>query len=166
MWSSPAFLRWKWQRDKGQKNWLIDVHVHTLGTAPPRSKNSWWHCDAPASRVLGCMCVRTTFKCAHGSNASFRHLVSRDVSFLKWKLAQPSEGETLENQSHNYPDFHCHFKRNGRQNLAIVAARLQASVTFIRAALCFEEYTSANPSADGESLKGEDAQRRGAERGN
>lgn len=106
------------------------------------------------------MCVRTTHKCARSSIVTFRHLVSRDVSSRQRKPAQPSEGETLENQSHNYPDFHCHFKRKGRQNLAILAARAAGKRDIFQRRTNFVVKSALVPipSADGGSLKGEDAQ--------
>lgn len=40
-----GFLRWKWQRDKGQrKSQLTHWCAHTLKNAQPHSKNSWWLC--------------------------------------------------------------------------------------------------------------------------
>lgn len=57
------------------------------------------------------------------------------------------EEETQENQSYNYPDFLCHFKRRRTQCLTIVLVWGRVSVTvFYQHKLCFNsEYSAVNP---------------------
>ena len=57
------------------------------------------------------------------------------------------EEETQENQSYNYPDFLCHFKRRRTQCLTIVLVWGRVSVTvFYQHKLCFNsEYSAVSP---------------------
>lgn len=108
-----GFLRWKWQRDKGQRKSQLThwcAHIHTLHNAQPHSKNSWW------LYIYVCACVCgwvDAFKCASSSHVSLcsLHILYHKISLPLNKACSLKWGKTQENQSYNYPHFLCHFKR-------------------------------------------------------
>lgn len=67
-----------------------------------------------------CVCVRAR-EPLQSSNSRFLS--------LQIKPAHWSAGRTQENQSYNYPDFLCHFKRRTAQNLTAVLVWGRVSVT-------------------------------------
>lgn len=117
-----GFLRWKWQRDKGQgKSQLTHrcAHARTL---------SAMHDHTP--KIVGgfvCVCGGA-FKCARRSAVLS---ISQRCLCLKIKPACWSGGNTQENQSYNYPDFLCHLKQRRTLSLTAVLARGRASVTVL-----------------------------------
>lgn len=109
-----------------------------------------------------CVCARarTRFKCAHSSDASRGHLVSRDVSPLNGSLLIEVE-EKHKRINHTIIQISTVTSNvKGDRISTILSARLRASVTFFRATLNFvlKSALLSIPSADGESLKGEDKQ--------